>query len=55
VGYFRFAKIRAEASSALAVAIVVTILAGAIVAGYESIQRLLHPQEVSYLWAMMQA
>jgi cation diffusion facilitator family transporter len=37
------------------VAIVVTILASAIVAGYESIQRLLHPQEVSYLWAVIAA
>ncbi len=31
------------------VAVVLTILFSAIVAGYESIERLLHPQEVSYL------
>jgi cation diffusion facilitator family transporter len=37
------------------VAIVLTILASAIVAGYESIQRLLHPQEVSHLWAVIAA
>jgi cation diffusion facilitator family transporter len=37
------------------VAIVLTILASAIVAGYESIQRLLHPQEVSHLWAVVGA
>ena len=30
------------------IAIVLTILASAIVAGYESIERLLHPQEISY-------
>ena len=32
------------------IAIVLTILASAIVAGYESIERLLHPQEISH-WA----
>ncbi len=32
------------------VAIVLTILASGIVAGYQSIDRLLHPQEVSHLW-----
>lgn len=37
------------------VAIVLTILASAIVAGYESIQRLLHPQDMSYLWAVIGA
>jgi cation diffusion facilitator family transporter len=37
------------------VAIVLTILASAIIAGYESIQRLLHPQDISYLWAVMAA
>ncbi len=37
------------------VAIVLTILASAIVAGYESIQRLLQPQDVSYLWAVIAA
>lgn len=34
------------------VAIVLVILASAIVAGYESWQRFIHPQEVSYLWAV---
>lgn len=34
------------------VTIVLVILASAVVAGYESIQRLLHPQEVSHLWAV---
>jgi cation diffusion facilitator family transporter len=34
------------------VTIVLVILASALVAGYESIQRLLHPQEVSHLWAV---
>ena len=37
------------------VAIVLTILASAIIAGYESIERLLHPQDISYLWAVMAA
>jgi cation diffusion facilitator family transporter len=37
------------------VAIVVTILASAIIAGYESIARLLHPQEISHLWAVIAA
>jgi len=37
------------------IAIILTILASAIIAGYESIQRLLHPQEISYLWAVMGA
>jgi len=37
------------------VVIVLTILASAIVAGYESIQRLLHPQAVTHLWAVVGA
>jgi cation diffusion facilitator family transporter len=37
------------------VAIVLTILASAIVSGYESIQRLLQPQEISHLWAVIGA
>jgi cation diffusion facilitator family transporter len=37
------------------VAIVLTILASAIIAGYESIQRLLHPQDISHLWAVIAA
>ena len=36
-------------------AIVFTILASAIIAGYQSIQRLLHPQDISYLWAVIAA
>ena len=32
-----------------------TILFSAIVAGYESIGRLLHPQEVAHLWAVVVA
>lgn len=34
------------------VAIVLTILFSAIIAGYESINRLLHPRQVEYLWAV---
>lgn len=34
------------------VTIVLVILASAVVAGYESIQRLIHPQDVSHLWAV---
>jgi cation diffusion facilitator family transporter len=37
------------------VAIVLTILASAIIAGYESIERLLHPQDITYLWAVIAA
>jgi cation diffusion facilitator family transporter len=37
------------------VAIVLTILASAVIAGYESIQRLLNPQEISHLWAVVAA
>lgn len=37
------------------VAVVLTILFSAIVAGYESLQRVLHPQDVSYLWAVIAA
>jgi cation diffusion facilitator family transporter len=37
------------------VTIVLAILATAIVAGYESIQRLLHPQDISHLWAVIAA
>ena len=35
--------------------IIVTILASAVIAAYESIQRLLHPQNVDVLWAVMLA
>jgi cation diffusion facilitator family transporter len=37
------------------VAVVLTILVSAVVAGYESIQRFLHPQPVGYLWAVAAA
>ena len=37
------------------VVVVLTILASAIVAGYESINRFLHPKRVSYLWAVSAA
>src|SRR6266498_4789859 len=35
--------------------VVLTILASAIAAGYESIQRFLHPRPVGYLWAVVVA
>jgi Co/Zn/Cd efflux system component len=37
------------------VAIVLTILASAIAAGYESVYRFFHPQTVTYLWAVVVA
>lgn len=37
------------------VAIVLTILLSAVIAGYESIDRFFHPQNVNYLWAVMVA
>ena len=37
------------------VVIVFTIFASALVAGYESIQRFFHPQQVSHLWAVVAA
>ena len=37
------------------VAVVLTILASALVAGYEAINRFFHPQEVTYLWAVVAA
>jgi cation diffusion facilitator family transporter len=37
------------------VAIVLTILLSAIIAGYESINRFFHPQSVTYLWAVITA
>jgi cation diffusion facilitator family transporter len=36
-------------------AVVLTILASALIAGYQSIDRLLHPQDVSHLWAVIAA
>jgi cation diffusion facilitator family transporter len=37
------------------IAIVLTITFSAVVAGYESVQRFLHPQPVSHLWAVVAA
>jgi cation diffusion facilitator family transporter len=37
------------------VTIVLVILASAIIAGYESVQRLLNPQDISHLWAVIGA
>src|SRR5205814_8829022 len=37
------------------VAIVLTIAFSAVVAGYETIRRFMHPQPVGYLWAVMTA
>ena len=37
------------------VAIVITILFSALVAGYESVNRFFHPQPVTYLWAVITA
>jgi cation diffusion facilitator family transporter len=48
---FTFGYGRVEDLAGLA--IVLTILASAVIAGYESIQRLLHPQDISHLWAVM--
>ena len=50
---FTFGYGRVEDLAGLA--IVLTILASAIVAGYESIERLLHPQGISYLGAVIAA
>jgi cation diffusion facilitator family transporter len=50
---FTFGYGRVEDLAGLAV--VVTILASGIVAGYESIQRLFHPQDISHLWAVVAA
>ena len=50
---FTFGYGRVEDLAGLA--IVLTILASAIVAGYESIERLLHPQDISYLGAVIAA
>ena len=36
-------------------AIVLTIFMSAVVAGYETVQRIFHPQPVGYLWAVMAA
>ena len=35
------------------IAVVLTILTSAVVAGYEAVQRIIHPQPVGYLWAVV--
>ncbi len=37
------------------IAVVLTILISAVIAGYEAVQRILHPQPVGYLWAVVVA
>jgi cation diffusion facilitator family transporter len=37
------------------VAVVLVILASAVVAGYQSVQRFLNPQDITYLWAVIAA
>lgn len=51
----RFPSGYGRAEDLAGVVIVLTILASAIVAGYESILRLLHPRPVDYLWAVAAA
>lgn len=51
----RFPSGYGRAEDLAGVVIVLTILASAIVAGYESITRLLHPRPVEYLWAVVVA
>lgn len=50
---FTFGYGRVEDLAGLAV--LLTIFASAVVAGYESVQRLFHPQDVSHLWAVIAA
>src|SRR4051812_15825109 len=50
---FTFGYGRVEDIAGLA--IVLTILVSAVVAGYESVQRFLHPQDISHLWAVVVA
>jgi len=50
---FTFGYGRVEDFAGLA--IVLTILISAVVAGYESVQRFLHPQDISHLWAVVAA
>jgi cation diffusion facilitator family transporter len=50
---FTFGYGRVEDLAGLA--IVATILASALIAGYESIVRLLHPQDISHLWTVAAA
>lgn len=51
----RFPSGYGRAEDLAGVVIVLTILASAIVAGYESIVRLMHPRPVEYLWAVITA
>jgi len=51
----RFPSGYGRAEDLAGVVIVLTILASAIVAGYESIVRLMHPRPVEYLWAVIAA
>jgi cation diffusion facilitator family transporter len=50
---FTFGYGRVEDLAGLAV--LLTIFASAVVAGYESVQRLFHPQDVAHLWAVIAA
>lgn len=61
---FRFARLKpnrrfpygyARVEDLAGAAIVLTILFSAIVAGYEAIDRLIHPRQVQYLWAVAAA
>lgn len=47
---FTFGYGRVEDLAGLA--IVITVLASGIIAGYQSVQRILHPQPISHLWAV---
>lgn len=51
----RFTYGLGRAEDLAGVAIVALILLSALVAGYESIQRILHPQPITYLWAVVAA
>jgi len=51
----RFPSGYGRAEDLAGVVIVLTILVSAIVAGYESILRLMHPRPVEYLWAVIAA
>lgn len=51
----RFSYGYGRAEDLAGVAIVLTILLSAIFAGYQSIDRLLHPQPLGYLWAVVAA
>lgn len=51
----RFPSGYGRAEDLAGVAIVLTILFSAVVAGYESVLRLIHPRQVGYLWAVAAA